>query len=280
MVLKSFAKINLSLNIIKKLKNGYHDIQSLYCLINLFDTISIKKFNNNKKKDKIIFRGEFSKFVKKSKNSIIKVLNILRNYKIISNFYLIKVNKKIPVFSGLGGGTSNAASVLNFLTRGKIKKIILNKIIEDVGSDLRLFLHDQGYLKNLKTVMNIRKKQKLNFLLAFPNIQCSTKEIYSKVKIYSQKKKIIPSNFNTKAKLIKTIVNSSNDLQLVVEKKYPIIKKLLDQINKSNGCILSRMTGSGSVCFGLYINHRCSKAALKTLRKKYPKFWFSIAKTI
>ncbi len=280
MVLKSFAKINLSLKVSEKLKNGLHNIQSLYCLINLFDTISIKKLDNNKKKDKVIFNGEFSQFVKKSDNSILKILNILRNYKITSDFYLIKVNKKIPVFSGLGGGSSNAASILNFLTKSKIKKNMLNKIIEDVGSDLRLFINNQGYLKNLKTVINIRKKQKLNFLLVFPNIKCSTKEIYSKVKNYSQKKKFLHTNFNTKRKFIKTVVNSSNDLQLIVEKKYPAVKKLLSQINNTNGCILSRMTGSGSACFGLYANQRCSKAALKSLRKKYPKFWFSIAKTI
>ena len=69
MVLKSFSKINLSLNINTKLKTGLHEIQSYYCLINLSDKIKIKK--NKEKKDKIFFKGPFAKNIKKSDNSII-----------------------------------------------------------------------------------------------------------------------------------------------------------------------------------------------------------------
>ena len=62
-------------------------------------------------------------------------------------------------------------------------------------------------------------------------------------------------------------------------KKFPVISRLLFDIKLINGCIISRMTGSGSVCYGLFKNYNCSKAALKKLRK-IPKFSFSIAKTI
>ena len=74
MVLKSFAKINLSLNINKKLKNGLHNIQSIYCMINLKDEISIKK---NKYEDKIQFVGPFS-IMLYTNNSIKNILKILR----------------------------------------------------------------------------------------------------------------------------------------------------------------------------------------------------------
>ena len=68
MILKSFSKINLSLNINNKMKNGLHEIQSHYCLINLIDKIKIKKINE--KKDSIVFKGPFVKHIKKSNNSI------------------------------------------------------------------------------------------------------------------------------------------------------------------------------------------------------------------
>ena len=78
MVLKSFSKINLSLNVNKKLKrNKLHDIQSYFCLINLFDQIKIEKIKG--RKDKVKFKGKFSKFIKKKNNSIIDTLNILEN---------------------------------------------------------------------------------------------------------------------------------------------------------------------------------------------------------
>ena len=123
MVLKSFSKINLSLNVNKKLKNGLHEIQSYFCLINLNDKIKIRKIENNR--DKVVFKGPFAKQIKKSNNSIINILKLLRKLKLISSCYSVNISKKIPVFSGLGGGTSNAAYVLKFLLKGKVTKNIL-----------------------------------------------------------------------------------------------------------------------------------------------------------
>ena len=73
MVLKSYAKLNLSLSVNKKLKNGLHNIQSIYCLIDIYDKIFIKK-SKNKNSDQIVFTGPFSKDVNESNNSVKKVL--------------------------------------------------------------------------------------------------------------------------------------------------------------------------------------------------------------
>ena len=142
MVLKSYSKINLSLSINKKLKNGLHEIQSYFCLINLRDKIKISK--NNQKNDKIIFKGPFAKNINKSDNSIANLLQLLRRSKFISNYYSVNVVKNIPVFSGLGGGTSNAVSVIKFLLKGRISKNILEKVEKLIGSDLKLFFYNQG----------------------------------------------------------------------------------------------------------------------------------------
>ena len=277
MVLKSFSKINLSLNINSKLKNGLHDIQSYYCLINLFDKIKIRKID--KKKDKVVFFGPFVKYIKKSNNSIINLLKLLRKLELISGYYSVKVIKNIPVFSGLGGGTSNAASVLKFLLKGKVSKKILEKVEKLIGSDLRLFFHKQGFLQNLRTIKTI-KKQKLFFLLSRPNIICSTKKIYSKVKKYSKKKKFNFQKMNNKKGFINYILEQNNELQSIVEEEYPSIKILLKDINTEKGCYFSRMSGSGSVCYGLFNNESNAKKALNKIKTKHPKFWFSIAKTV
>ena len=148
-VLKSFAKVNLTLSVTKKLENGFHDIQSIYCLINLFDKISIKKIKK-KRRDKIIFYGPFSRHVGRRNNSISRGLQLLRKYKIISSYYLIKINKKIPVFAGFGGGSSNVATVLKYLIKKKIKKKILDKIYDQLDTDLRLFFTIKATKKILK----------------------------------------------------------------------------------------------------------------------------------
>ncbi len=279
MVLKSYAKINLTLSVNKRLKSGFHNIQSIYCLIDLNDKIFIKK-NKNKNFDQVSFTGPFSKYINKSNNSVKKVLNVMRKNKIIQDYYSVKINKKIPVFAGLGGGTSNAATILKYLTKKSLNKKILSKIIKEVGSDLGLFFHNQGYQKNLKSVINLNKKHKLYFLLIFPNIKSSTKSVYAKVKHYSKLKKTFNKSLAFRKDFIDLLINSKNDLQFIVEKKHKILRKLLININKFKGCHFSRMTGSGSTCYGLFVNKNSSLVALKKLREKYPKFWFSIAKTI
>jgi len=119
MILKSCSKINLSLKINKKLASGLHNIQSFFCLINLHDRIKIKKIKE--KRDIIKFRGKFAKYVSKKKNTIFDTLRILRKANTINSYYSVEINKKIPVFAGLGGGTSNAASLIKYLTEKKIK---------------------------------------------------------------------------------------------------------------------------------------------------------------
>ncbi len=279
MLLKSYSKINLSLSVNKKLKNSkLHDIQSYFCLINLFDEIIIKKIRS--KNDIVKFKGKFAQHIKKKSNSIISVLRILRQRNLISNHYSVLVNKKIPIFAGMGGGTGNAVCLIKYLVKKKINKNLLVILNKQIGSDSKLFFHEQGFLKNLKTVNNFPRKHKLNFLLVYPNVKCSTRYIYSKIKRYSLKSKYSFKRINDKNKFIKFLIDKNNDLQSIVESKYPIIKKLIKEIRQQKGCHFSRLTGSGSVCYGVFKSQKTAKAALNRIKLNYSKYWASVAKTI
>ena len=279
MILKSFSKINLSLTVNRKLKkNRLHDIQSYFCLIDLCDLIKIRKIKG--RKDIVKFQGKFAKFIKNKSNSIIKVLKILREKDLISEYYSVLVNKRIPVFAGMGGGTSNAVCLIKYFTGNKINKNLSSILDKKIGSDLRLFFHKQGFLKNLKTINNFRRKFRLYFLLVYPNIKCSTAYVYSKVKKYSIKSQYSFSKIKDKSKYMEFLANKDNDLQSIVEKKYPNIKKLIIEIGQKKGCYFSRMTGSGSVCYGVFKSKKAAKDALIRIRLKYPKYWALIAKTI
>ena len=279
MVIKSFSKINLSLKInFKSKKKGLHEIQSLYCLINLFDKIEILKIKRNK--DEITFKGPFAKLVKKENNSIRKLLEKLRMLKLISGYYSIAVTKNIPVFGGLGGGTSNAAFILKFLLKNKVNYKLLDKLEKTVGSDLKLFFVKQGFLKDLNTIIKFKKKHELYFILVQPKIKCSTQEIYSKVKKFTLKEKFNLNFTKSKTKFLEYLSSNGNDLQMIVENKYPQIKKILKDIKNKQGCYLSRMTGTGSVCYGLFKDNIYAKKAINKLKIKYPKLWVSSAKTV
>ena len=279
MILKSFSKINLSLNVnIKLKKKNLHDIQTYFCLINIFDKIRVKKIKG--RKDIVKFQGKFSKYIKKKNNSIVDTLTILRKKNLISNYYSILVNKKIPVFSGMGGGTSNAVCLTKYLVKNKINKNLLNILQKKIGSDLKLFFYEQGFLKNLNIINDFKRKYRLYFLLVYPNIRCSTKYVYSRVKEYSSKSKYNFSKINNKNKFINFLINKNNDLQSILEKKHLIMKRLIIEIGLKKGCYFSRMTGSGSVCYGVFKSENTAKAALHEIKLKHPKYWSSVAKTI
>jgi len=278
MVIKSYSKINLLLKVNSKYVNGLHEIQSLYCWINIFDKITINKIK--KKKDIITFRGPFAKLVKSKDNTVFNLIKKLRELNLISNFYSIVITKNIPVFSGLGGGTSNAIFILKYLLKNKINNSLLNKIKTIAGSDSKLFFKKQGFLKNLRSVIDIKIKHKFYFVLIQPRAKCSTKAIYSNVRNLSKKEQFNESLINSRNKLIKYLSKSKNDLQEIVERKYPAIKKILTDIASEKGCYFSRMTGSGSVCYGLFEDKIVAKKAFNKLKRKYPKFWVSLAKTV
>ena len=135
--IKSFCKINLSLRVLKRLSNGYHNIKSLVTFCDLHDLISISKIKGAN--DKISFSGRFKKGVNKKSNTITNVLYLLRKRNFFQKqAFKIDIQKNIPHGSGLGGGSSNAANVLNFFNskmRLKLNKYEISKIAYQIGFD-------------------------------------------------------------------------------------------------------------------------------------------------
>ena len=277
--IRSHAKINLSLNVLERLKSKMHKIESLILFLYLNDEILIKKINS--KKHKVVFLGKFSKKISKN-NTITNLLNILDNKKKLRNQkYLIKVKKNIPQKSGLGGGSINAASILKyFLKKQKLKlnsKEIL-QISSKIGSDVILGMYQKNSIIYKNTKFNIIKKNfNLFTLLVKPSFGCSTKEIYKDVKNFSKSnlKKIKISNLNNKF-----VSKLNNDLEKPVFKKYSSLKKLKIFMEKIEDVLFVRMTGSGSTMIGYFNSKKVALNAKKILKKKYKNYWCNLSKTI
>ena len=118
--IKSYAKVNLALNVVGK-THLLHKIESIVSFLDLHDEILIKKIDN--KNHKIKFVGKFSNRIK-SKNSVFQLLEYIDKKKLLKNKYQIIIKKNIPSEAGLGGGSMNAANILNFLIK---RKLIKNK---------------------------------------------------------------------------------------------------------------------------------------------------------
>ena len=282
--IKSYCKINLSLRVIKKLNNNYHNIISLITFCDLHDVISISKTKSLK--DKISFSGKFKKGINKKSNTVTKILNLLRRAKLLENqTFKINIRKNIPHGSGLGGGSSNAADLLNYFNskmKLKLRKKKIKQLANQIGFDVPINLERQNTLLTGKKyeILRLNQKFKLNLLIVYPNLICSTKRIYEKNKKISLS---TPQSFfciKNNKKLINLLKNENNDLEEAVIKIYPKVKKIIDYIKSIKGCYFSRITGSGSACIGIFSNMKNAIYAQKLIKLKYPKYWCAVSKTI
>ena len=274
--IKSYAKINISLGILNKLKSKFHKIESLFSFLNLHDEIFIKKIND--KNHKIIFYGKFSKGIFKN-NTISNLLKLLEK-KLSGQKFLIKINKKIPSKSGMGGGSMNASSLLNFLIKNQKLNLStkeIYKISSKIGSDVIIglqnktsILYGNGQIKYLNNKLN------LYTLLIRPSFGCSTRTIYNNVKFFSKpvfknKRTVIDYNF---------LSNLRNDLEEPAFRKYPKLKKIKVFTEKLDKILFANMTGSGSTIVGYFMTKKTALNAIKILKKKYKNYWCILSKTI
>jgi len=282
--IKSYCKINLTLKVIKKLSNGYHNITSLITFCSLHDNIEIKKIRNLK--DKIIFSGKFKKNIDRKSNTITKVLNLLRSKKLLKNqFFKINIKKNIPHGSGLGGGSSNAADLLNYFNYRLNLKLSREKkesLAKQIGFDVPASLEKKNsFLTGKKgKILRFNKKFELILLIVYPNFVCSTKKIFKKNKRKSLLKQGTFNYTKDKKKLINFLKNENNDLEEAAIKIYPKIKTIIKYIKQQKGCYLSRITGSGSACIGIFSNMKNAFYAKKLIKLKYPKYWCAVSKSI
>ena len=276
--IKSYAKINLALNVTGK-KSKLHNIESLISFIDLHDSITLRE--SNTKQHKINFSGKFSKNISKI-NTISKLLKILDNKKLLNNKkFEIKVIKNIPQKAGMGGGSMNAASLLNFFIEKKIikiKKDELKKISNEIGSDVILGVKpSSAILLSNGDIKKYKNKIKFHILVTKPNFGCSTKYIYSKVNSFSKPEFNPPKLKLFEAKYLK---NLDNDLEKVALNKYPELKRIKSYLGGLPNALFARMSGSGSSIVAYFHSKKACKKAYSQYKRKFNSHWCIESKTI
>ena len=264
---KSPAKLNLFLDILSKRTDGYHDIRTVFQKVSLRDELHIT----------ILKRGievtcDNPKVPANEGNLAYKAAQSMLNQYNIKDGVSIEIKKNIPVAAGLGGGSSNAASTImgiNQLFGLGITKQELMKTGSTIGADVPFFIFGKtalatGIGDKLETI-EVTPKPWL--LLITPDIPISTAWAYSNLRLGLTNKHInitIPSCITQFSEIITLL---SNDLEKVSISRYPIIRKIRDElINK--GAKGSLMSGSGSTVFGIFQSEDDAKEAYVQLKTK------------
>ena len=275
--IKSYAKVNLALNVVGK-THLLHKIESIVSFLDLHDEILIKKIDN--KNHKIKFVGKFSNRIK-SKNSVFQLLEYIDKKKLLKNKYQIIIKKNIPSEAGLGGGSMNAANILNFLIKRKLIKNKKKEIIEisnSIGSDVILGLYSKNLiLRSNYSIKTVAVKKKIYALIVKPDFGCSTKKIYSQVKKFTKPKFNLISRQMFSLDFLKRM---KNDLEPIAFNKYPKLNTLKNFLEKLSKIEFVRMTGSGSAIIAYFNSDKKSKEAEKKVKKQFRNYWCKTAKTI
>ena len=275
--IKSYAKINSALNVVGK-KNSLHKIESIVSFLDLHDEILIRKIKN--RNHKIKFKGKFSNNIK-SKNTVSQLLENMDKKKLLKDKLQIIIKKNIPSESGLGGGSMNAANILNFLIKKKLIKIKKKNIIEIsnlIGSDVLLGIHSKNLiLRSNNSIKTFAIQKKIYTLIVKPDFGCSTKKIYSEVKKFTK----VRFNFVSKNMFSMGFLKKmKNDLEVIALNKYPKLNTLKNFLEKLSNVEFVRMTGSGSVIIAYFSSNKKCKEAEKKVKKKFRNYWCKTAKTI
>ena len=276
--IKSYAKINLALNVTGK-SAKLHKVESIISFVDLHDLIYLKLTNS--KDHKVSFQGTFSKDINK-KNTVSTLLKILDKKKLLNNKkFQIKIIKNIPQQAGMGGGSMNASTLINFLIIKKIikiKKDELAKLTKLIGSDVILGINAKNsILSSNGKITQYKKKFRLYTLIVKPNFGCSTKYIFSKVKSFSKAKLNLPKHTMFNKYYLK---NLNNDLEVVAFKKYPKLKNIKSFLSSIPNTIFVRMSGSGSSIVAYFHSKKACSIALKKFKRKFNSYWCIASKTI
>ena len=272
--IKARAKVNLNLEILGKREDNYHNLESVFQKINLYDEIYIKRTETDDFKLNINVKELDTK-----ENIIYKAyVKLKEQYKTITGIE-VTVNKKIPMQAGMAGGSTDCAAFI--IAMNKLFDLKLTKKeMESLGKSLGADVVPCFYNKAIKAegigdmITSINTHFKYYMVIIKPEIACNTKEMYQKI---DAKKNI--KQLHTTNSIIKALENK--DIQLLSKNLYNVFeeviqeKEMVQHVKKElmeKGALQALMTGSGSCVYGIFKDKQSAKNAYVTLKEKYQTY--------
>jgi len=274
--LKSPAKVNIRLEILRRREDGYHELKTILQKISLCDTLSVSL----KKEKGISISTDHPSLPIGKRNLVYQAVQMILKKSEYKGGLHIDIRKEIPLGAGLGGGSSNAATTLKALNQLLEIGFPTKELMEmglSIGADVPFFLLEgaavaTGIGERLKKI----ELPDLRYVLINPKFEVSTRWAYQNFILTKRH-----FHFNLQG-LVKTPEEISrllwNDLEGVVSHKYPQIEGMKKML-LSAGALGALMTGSGPTVFGVFSGKREAEKALKKLEDKVRRRGWIILKT-
>lgn len=282
------AKVNLGLTVVGRLPDGYHEIESTFLPISIYDKLECSfSLENNTKELKVVFESslfEGSEIPKDSRNIVWKVVEFVEKTLGLEIGFDIKIYKRIPTKAGLGGGSGNGGgvllSLLRFLEENRLlkqdKKELILSSIYTVGSDIPFFLHKGGCIvrgrgEKIREVRGLVEALKdYTVIVVYPNFSVSTVEAYR----YISDNKLYDQHRWADEIVSRIIQNRDNICNLKGLLKNTFELFIMDRVEKIKeefyllGALFAMMSGSGSSVYGLFDERVDVEEVIKKLSQR------------
>jgi 4-diphosphocytidyl-2-C-methyl-D-erythritol kinase len=271
---KAPAKINLTLHVLGRRADGYHDIESLVAFAGVGDALT---FAPGGALALTVGGPTGAAAGDVSDNLVLKAARELAER--IAGLALgrFALSKRLPVAAGLGGGSADAAAALRLLARANgiaLDDPRLMQAARATGADVPVCLDPRT--RRMRGIGDILSDPvdlpPLPAVLVNPGVAVATRDVFAALgPPAGQAARTAPPP--EKAALLDEIADGRNDLERPAIELEPAIADVLSVLHKLPGCRLARMSGSGATCFGLFESSGTADAAGRTLRVGYPGWW-------
>ncbi|MBB4953833.1 4-diphosphocytidyl-2-C-methyl-D-erythritol kinase [Agrobacterium vitis] len=281
------AKINLALHVTGRREDGYHLLDTLVTFADRGDVITVR----DAQQDQFTLSGPFSAVLQgeaTASNLVIRARDLLRAALTEAGFaprpVAIHLEKNLPIASGIGGGSADAAATLRALLRlwgGTLESSVLQSIALSLGADVPMCLHSTPLRATGigEDMVAVPAMPRFGLLLGNPLKSVSTPAIFKALTRRDYPPiAALPSGHN-QSDWLEALKKMRNDLEPTARQLCPQIAEV-SQLMSTTGAELVRMSGSGATCFGLYQSLEKAENAMETLQAIRPDWYFQAAQTV
>ncbi len=273
------AKVNLTLHVLGRRPDGYHELESLVVFADFGDVLSFSPALE----DSLSMEGPFAGAVD-GENLVLKAKRAVAGWigkDIHGDFRLIK---NIPVAAGLGGGSSDAAAAIRILFAAYGNGTDWESFggrAAAIGADVPVCLHRKAaWMCGLgERVTPVRFVSPLPAVLVNPRVKLSTAEVFKRLAAppydpgESSHAPLTNEDFETPESAARWLQQGRNDLEAPAIALEPAVKSVLDALRSQEGCLLARLSGSGPTCFGLFPSDEAAGKAVEAMTSARPAWW-------
>jgi 4-diphosphocytidyl-2-C-methyl-D-erythritol kinase len=269
------AKVNLFLHVGARRADGYHELESLAVFANVGDELAFEHADALS----LEIDGPFASELGGEKdNLVLRAARALAEYAKRAPNARIRLTKNLPVASGIGGGSADAAATLRGLAQLwdlHIDQSALHAIALSLGADVPVCLSSTpAWMEGIgERVTPVSGLPEFSLVLVNPGVAVSTARMFGALKERTGVGQTLkPQNIHSCEILAEYLRDTRNDLESPACEEAPVIGEVLNALTQS-GAALSRMSGSGATCFGLFANKDDTDKAAVAISKENPKWW-------